>query len=204
MFLCQLVHVLALYVVTLLSVNSINVDTMRSKELRKNLLKWGYNLDDLNKILDKKELRVLAKEFYSQKEIHDKDVEYKEKGVKFSIMCVIIGLIFFFWEPLSSFLLSLRSFFDGYIYQIKERIRLISISIKNHFFIATISLISATIIEVIQPLIQLSIALSWVIPTGSMYRRYLFPMPSFSTSINHILGRKDQASSSSDTMSSIG
>lgn len=179
----------------------IDFDNMRSRELRKHLLKWGHSRDELSKILDRKELRTLAEDFYSQKQKFDDEAAFKAKGVQFSIVCIIIACILVFWEPLLGVLSHFRSSIDGFIYQIKERLRLVSMSISNRFPVAALSLIAATGLEIIQPCIHLSILAGWIIPTGSVWRRFLIPMPNFSVTMNHLLGATKPGSSPSPSQS---
>mmetsp|Transcript_26804 Transcript_26804/g.25668 ORF Transcript_26804/g.25668 Transcript_26804/m.25668 type:complete len:382 (-) Transcript_26804:239-1384(-) len=188
-------------------INSIDLKSMRSRELRKNLLKWGYDKRDLDVILDKSELRSLAETFYREKQQYDDNTAYNAKGVQFSIICIVIAGIVFFSEPLVSGLLSLvsglKSGVDGFTYQIKERFRMISMSVVNRFPLAASTLVLATLIEVILPIIQTSIMASWVIPTGSPFRRYLFPMPNFAITVNDLMGHKEQPRRSQENSSSI-
>ena len=181
---------------------STNFDNMRSRELRKHLLKLGHDRDELSKILDRKELKVLAEEFYNQKKQYDDDAAFRARGVQFSIGCIVVASIFIFWGPISSVLSSFQSWVDGFVYQIKERFRLISMSIVNRFPLAAVCLMLAVLLDVLQPLIQLSILASWIIPTASPLRRFLIPMPNFPITIDHFLGKKEGRSSKAS--SSIG
>lgn len=175
---------------------------MRSRDLRKHLLKLGYDRDELSKVLDRKELKVIAEEFYSQKKQYDDDAAYRARGVQFSVGCIVVASIFIFWEPISSLLSGLKSWFDGFIYQIKERLRLISMSIVNRFPLAAVCLMLAVVLDISVPLIQLSILASWIIPAASPFRRFLIPMPNFPITINHFVGKKDGRSTKAS--SSIG
>ena len=172
-------------------------ENMRSRELRKNLLKWGHSSSELKLILDRKELKRLAIEFHREKRKYDDDATFRAKGVKFSIGCIIIAFILVFWEPINALLSSLRGWVDGFIYQLKERMRLINMSITNRIPIATLSFGLAIVIEVFIPLLQLSICASWIIPVGSPLRKFLLPMPSLSLTMNHFLGGGQQKSPSS-------
>ena len=176
---------------------------MRSRELRKHLLSLGHNRDDLNKIVDRKELKLLAEEFYRQKQKYDSETDYKEKGVKFSIACILIATILFFWDKITAFLASFRPLFDGYVYQIKERLRLVSLSLTNRLHFAAASFILAAALEFILPLLQLSVLAGWVIPNGSPLRRFLIRMPSMPLTLNHFLGSGRRSSKSSDASSRI-
>lgn len=176
---------------------------MRSRELRKNLLKWGYDKRELDMILDRSELRSLAENFYREKQKYDDHTVYNAKGVQFSIVCIVIAGIFFFSEPLLSLLSGLKSGVDGFIYQIRERFRLISMAVFNRLPLAASTLVLATVIEMILPIIQASIMLSWVIPGGSPFRRYLFPMPNFAITVNDLLGHKEQPRRTQENKSSI-
>lgn len=186
----------------LLCTCSINFDNMRSRELRKHLLKLGHDREELSKILDRKELKVLAEEFYNQKRQYDDDAAFRARGVQFSIGCIVVASIFIFWGPISTLFSSFRSSVDGFVYQIKERFRLISMSIVNRFPLAAVCLMLAVFLDVLQPLIQLSILASWIIPTASPFRRFLIPMPNFPITIDHFLGKKEGRSSKPS--SSIG
>ena len=161
---------------------------MRSRELRKHLLKRGHSSDDLKLILDRKELKRLAIEFHREKRKYDDDATFRAKGVKFSIGCIIVAFILVFWEPINALLSSVRGWIDGFIYQLKERMRLINMSITNRIPTATLSFGLATAIEIFMPLLQLSICAGWMIPYGNPLRRFLIPMPSLSLTMNHFLG----------------
>lgn len=182
----------------------VDFKSMRSRELRKHLLSLGHDRDELSKIMDRQELKLLAEEFYRKKQKYDDDAAYKEKGVKFSIACIIIASILFFWEKITAFLSSFRPLFDGYVYQIQERLRLVSVSLTSRLHIAAISFILAAALEFILPILQLSVLAGWVIPSGSPFRRFLISMPSMPITLNHFLGTKKRSSSSSDASARIG
>lgn len=194
---------LIFYVVTTVTGAPIDFDNMRSRELRKHLLKWGHSRDELSKILDRKELRNLAEDFYSQKQKFDDEAAFKAKGVQFSIICIVFASILVFWEPILGVLSHFRSSIDGFIYQIKERLRLVKMSVSNRYPVAALSLIAATALEIIQPCIHLSILAGWIIPTGSVWRRFLIPMPNFSLTMNHLLGATKPGSTSSQSRSKL-
>ena len=195
-----------IFLLTMSYAAAIDFEKMRSRELRKHLLKLGLNRGELAGILDRKELKRLAEEFYTQRKSFDADIVYRAKGVQFSIACIVIASIFIFWGQISAFFAAIysgfKSWFDGFVYQIKERFRLISMGVVNRFPLSCITLLLATLIQIMQPMIQLSVLASWVIPTTSPFRRFLFPMPSFPITINHFLGNKEGRSSKST--SSIG
>ena len=176
---------------------------MRSRELRKHLLSLGHNRDDLSKIVDRKELKLLAEEFYRQKQKYDSETEFKEKGVQFSIACILVATILFFWDKIIAFLASFRPLFDGYVYQIKERLRLVSLSLTNRLHFAAASFVLAAALEFILPLLQLSVLAGWVIPNGSPLRRFLIRMPSMPLTLNHFLGSGRRSSKSSDASTRI-
>ena len=194
---------LILHLVTMVAGVPIDFDNMRSRELRKNLLKWGHSVDELSKILDRKELRTLAEDFYRQKQKFDDENAFRAKGVQVSVFCIIIACIFMFWEPLQGVLSYFRSSVEGFIYQIKERLRLVSMSLSNRFPVAALSLTAATVLEIIEPCIHLSILAGWIIPNGSIWRRFLIPMPNFSLTMNHLLGVAKPGSSPSQSRSSL-
>ena len=178
---------------------AIDFEKMRSRELRKHLLKLGHDREELNKILDRAELKQLAEEFYSSKQKYDDEAAYRAKGVKFSIACIILASIFIFWEPISGVFGGMKETIDGFVYQLKERIRLIRMSLVNRFPLAAISLLLAIFLEILQPMIQISILASWVIPSSSSLRRFLIPMPNFQITVNHFLGQKEGKSTAPTT-----
>jgi hypothetical protein len=194
---------LIFYVLTMITGAPIDFDNMRSRELRKHLLKWGHSRDELSKILDRKELRTLAEDFYSQKQKFDDEAAFKAKGVQVSIICIVIACILVFWEPLLGVLSHFRSSIDGFIYQIKERLQLVKMCISNRYPVAALSLIAATGLEFIQPCIHLSVLAGWIIPTGSVWRRFLIPMPNFSLTMNHLLGDANPGSTPSQSRSRL-
>jgi hypothetical protein len=194
---------LIFYVVTMIVGAPIDFDNMRSRELRKHLLKWGHSRDELSKILDRKELRTLAEDFYSQKQKFDDEAAFKAKGIQVSIVCIVIACILVFWEPLLGVLSHFRSSIDGFIYQIKERLRLVKMSISNRYPVAALSLIAATGLEIIQPCIHLSILAGWIIPAESVWRRFLIPMPNFSLTMNHLLGAANPGSTPTQSRSRL-
>ena len=178
-----------------------NVDTMRARELRKLLVKLGYERNELKKIIDKQELRNLAHDLLAEHAKEESTKKFRAKAWYYSLIAGGLGLAYLMYEPFLIVLGGLKDWFRGQSYQTTLRIKLVRKSIEHRYPLATLALILATMIDIFQPTAQLSIMLSWVIPHGSYLRRFLLPMPNFSITLNHVLGMKNAQSASSSSSS---
>ena len=178
-----------------------DVGTMRARELRKLLVKLGYERNELKKIIDKQELRNLAHDLLAEQAKEEETKQFRAKAWYYSLLAGGLGLAYLMYEPFLILLSGLKDWFRGQSYQTTLRFKLVRKSIEHRYPLATLALIIATMIDIFQPTAQLSIMLSWIIPHGSFLRRFLLPMPNFSLTLNNVLGMQNGNSRTASTSS---
>jgi hypothetical protein len=168
--------------------NTPNIDSMRARDLRKLLYKLGHDRNELKKVIDKTELRKLARESLSEQEVEEAAKEFRSKAWKAAMIAGGLGVIYIMYAPVLAILYGLKDWFRGQSYQTTLRMKLIRKSIEHRYLLATLALILATVIDIMQPTAHFSIMLSWMIPHNSKWRRFLLPMPNFPITLNSVLG----------------
>ena len=182
-----------------------DVDGMRSRELRKLLIKLGYGRKELKQIIDKAELRRLAKELLAEEAADEAAALARSRAWRVAAAVGALGALYLLKEPALVLLYGLQDWFRGQSYQTTLRIKLVRKSIEQRYLLATLALVLATVIDVVMPTLNVSIILSWFIPHGSVFRRFLIPMPNFSITLNTVLGmRQGSASRSGGHSRSVG
>jgi hypothetical protein len=154
----------------------VEVENMRARELRKLLLKLGANPEDLIKIIDRTDLKLLALKIISQQYSQSVNNYYIEQTIKTVLIMLIISIMFLIKEPVGLLLNRIFSSFFEIKYQVKNKTSMIIRCIKHRYILSSLSLILALFLDLLYPAIQISIAASWILPNDSPYHKYRIPM----------------------------
>lgn len=175
-----------------------NLETMRTRDLKSLLLKkLGADADDVKRILDKTELKNLASALISEEITMRGNAVLNERIWKFTLLAIGVSVIFLSRQPV---LALVHGFFD-YLRTVKYRIHsksgLIRLALRSRLFLAMAALIAAALLELVSPLMQVSIMASWVLPAHSPFRRFLMPSISIpitaETVMGAVTGKKENA-----------
>lgn len=151
------------------------IATLRVREIKRQLaLNYGYSNDELNKMIDKREL-INALAFEEHKMHLDNQQIKKRRLWKQGIIVAIVSVVVvMFWPVLHQIWLTLcvnlEVYSDRKKYEISRCLRLRS---KKGCF----GMIVAIILDCIQLWLSVSVLLSWILPSRSKYSQYLFPTP---------------------------
>lgn len=170
----------------------LEIETMRAKQLTKLLtLRLGVAVSQVSKILDRQELKAMALQIVASKQ---REWYLHEGYIVATKLSVVLFMIWFVWK-IRGFLRSLCMGFWSSIselrYLLKSKMGMISICMKNRYVPETIALILAGLLDILSPLIQIRIMLSWILPSTSPIRvclNYFVPMISLPISPKTILG----------------
>jgi len=169
------------------------IGNMRSRELKKMLYKLGVSQEEVKKIVDKRELRDLVINLL-QEEAQQKKVKVMwEQGLRWTLIAIAVGFIVIFREP---FLALMKGFIDYLLavrYQIKVKGDMMAVCYQHSMYFALVSFILACLLDLVGPLMQMSIVASWVLPSQSVFRRFLFPSLSIPVTTDMILGGMGQS-----------
>jgi hypothetical protein len=171
------------------ALNDNELRLLRTKDIKKILLELGIDRNEINKHLDKDELIALVQETI-QKQVSQRDEDLKfHYYTKIAIYSLIIILITLFYKHILAIILSTGQSLWGDYWIFTEKFKLVRQCIKYRILLALLAISTSCIIDVAIPLIHISTLLSWVIPSSSFLRQYLFPTPHFPISPHSILGR---------------
>lgn len=166
----------------------VELFTMRTRDLRQLLLKkLGADQDDIAKIIDKQELRYFAANLIQEEIAHRANGVLNERLWKYTLIAIGISIIFLSRQPLIAIVQGVVEYFKSVKYQISSKFALVRLSIRNRLPIVCISLIIASALELVSPLMQMSVAASWILPSYSPLRRYLFPSLSIPVSADMLM-----------------
>jgi hypothetical protein len=165
-----------------------DIENMRARDLRRFLIKFGFDEKEVSTILDKSELKKLAQEALWSKQHEAETIAFNKKAFYWTIAALGIVLIFILWEPLKEILRFFRTSLSSAVYQIKSKFKLLRVCLENYLFLGALGFALAMIIEIIEPLMQISVIASWILPSGSPFRRFLFPWPNLPLSLDTVVG----------------
>ena len=172
------------------------LDGMRTRELRSLLLKrLGADQEDVARMLDKNDLRSLAVSLIDEELSQRGSAVMTERVWKWTLLALGVGLILVLRLPLLALMQGFAEYLMGVRYQINSKFGLVRLSIKHRLPVVALSLVAAALLELVGPLMQISVVASWVLPSHSSLRRFLFPSLSVPVSADTIMstvtGRSD-------------
>jgi hypothetical protein len=186
------------------------LEGMRARDLRKVLMKLGADPAEVSKILNKVELRDLAAKLIHEEIGEKATAAWTERAFKYTLIALGVGLILISRKPLLALIKGVVDYLRGVRYLIKSKLGLVRLSFRHRLPFVCLALVFTALLELVSPLMQASIVASWLLPSQSPLRRYLFPSLSIPVTANMIMGtlsgtasqsprRKTSSSSSTST-----
>ena len=145
----------------------VDLSTLRARQLQKMLVKLGYDRAEVNKIIDRSELRRLVEELLAEVKNTEQAEVFQKQLTWWTMALLGIASLYIIREPLKAIIRECFNWLRGYHYNLSVRCKLVLLCFENRFPLGTLALITAVILQILQPLVQLSILLSWVIPYNS-------------------------------------
>jgi hypothetical protein len=167
---------------------SVDFYSMRTRDLRRWLLKMGAEESDVSKILDKKELITLALNILKTQEF---EKSYHDNLNKIYYGTIIMGVVIFIYlakDLLISISSSLISFLMQEFFLVQIKFKILKKAIKHARIFAILTLLISILCDLTINCIQYSIILSWVIPRDNFLRFYLVKTFSIPMSPSNLLG----------------
>ena len=148
---------------------------MRTRDIRRIAEKLGAAKDDLERILDKHELRTFTHSLIQEEISHRSSEVLNERVWRYTLIALGVGLIIMSRKPILALTRGFIEYLRSVEYQVMSKYGLIKLSVRHRLPLVCASLVLAAALELVAPLMQMSIVLSWVLPSHSHLRRYLFP-----------------------------
>lgn len=164
------------------------IDDMRARDLRSLLVqKLGVDLNLVNKILDRNELKELVKTILHEKIKQKTNEEYTALAYQVSIVVGILTILYLCRNIIWGLMLSLKDILGESTYKSAKKGKLLIYNLKQKKFIAAASLSISLLIELTIMWIQWTVLLSWVLSPDHVLRRYAPPTLSFPVSANTLV-----------------
>lgn len=156
-----------------------DVDGMRARELRNLLIqKLGYSVESLSKIIDRAELKELVLDALSIG-YRQRQQEYQQKiFIVTTVLAAVVVVVVLFQKQIIKITRKfLRWIAKKLQYQTAQKVKMISFGLKHKLWFAVVLLFLSIGLDSYLQLMQISILLSWFVPTGSFLRDYLIRSP---------------------------
>lgn len=167
---------------------TVAFDTMRTRDLKRYLLKLGAESLEIDKLLLREELIALAIQL-SFTEQMDRYNEYQIRVAYY--LTIFLGVLVFAFaikDIFYTFMTGFLSFFGSEIFQVQLKLKTVGLCIKKGRFLALAGLILSVICDCIINWVQLSILASWVLPNQSFLRKFMINTLSLPMSPHQLLG----------------
>jgi len=164
------------------------LEGMRARDIRKILMKLGADPSEVSKILNKVELRDLAAKLIHEEIGEKATAAWMERAFKYTLIALGVSLILISRKPLLALIKGVVDYLRGVRYLIKSKFSLVRLSFRHRLPFVCLALVFTALLELVSPLMQASIVASWLLPSQSPLRRYLFPSLSIPVTANMIMG----------------
>lgn len=155
------------------------IDNMRARDLRRLLsTKLGVRTEEVAKILDRNELKELAKTILTEQQwdAFKDDVYEAVDSYKYAAITLLLLVMTAF-----TFRRTIFEWFSGFLYITKKKWSFVRLAIENGHYYGAFCFILSMVIECYQPALQMSVLAGWVIPRDSIFR---FRVPTLSVPVN--------------------
>lgn len=180
-----------------ISYNISDIADLRSRDLRKILLKYGVGAGEISRVLDMRELQTWVVRLMEEERLSIISRMWKEKGLK---AAVVVGIVTVLWYS-TPFVLGLGTFiieyFMGIAYQVRQQSEMAGVAYKKGMYIAGIMLTVAVLLDLLQRWMQASTVAGWVLPYESPLRRALFPFLSWSLTADMLVPKDVRSATAS-------
>ena len=161
-----------------------DINTMRARDLQKVLKKLSSMTNtEIDKIIDKQELKTNVLKLLEDKRVIALNKIWKEKAWKYTIMALLVSLLFFSSKPLMSITQAFNEYMIGIVYFFKTQFNMVKTAYKQKKWLAVFYLSIALLLDFLLHWMQASSLLSWVVPYDAPVRAIMFPF-TFSLPIN--------------------
>jgi len=147
----------------------------------------GYGADELARMLDKKDLiAALSKEETTLRQKYRNEQRRKLfwKGLFVALLCVVAIVGWPLWVQLTEVMaVNWEVYYDRKKHEIGQCLEFRSAK-------GTIGVILLGVLDGIRFWLSVTVLLSWVLPSESPYRRYMFPIPSIAIRPGQFMGKK--------------
>lgn len=164
------------------------ISDLRVRDIKRRLARsHGYGADELARMLDKKDLiAALSKEETKLRTKYRKEQQRKLfwRGLFVAIMCVVAIIGWPLWVQLSEVTaVNWQVYYDRKRHEIGQCMEFRSGK-------GAIGVLLLSILDGIRFWLSVTVLLSWVLPSDSPYRRYMFPIPSLPIRPGQFMGDK--------------
>ncbi len=170
-----------------------DIADLRSRDLRKLLIRFGVATGEINRILDKTELQKWVVRLMEEERIDAVNKMWREQSLKLTIIVGILTLFYYYKDAFASLSMYMMEYFKGVSYQIRQQSEMAGIAFRQRMYTAGIMLSAAVILDVLQRWMQMSTAASWILPSDSFARSLLFPYISLPVTADMIVPKDPTA-----------
>jgi len=155
-----------------------DLEEMRARELRNFLIQTlGIERSKVLKILDRKELKELAKNELTKRIILTQRDSFLLNIAKYAGFLGVIFLLVIFRVSIISFLFNVMDFIKGiYGFRFQRKVNMMKICWEHFLFFPGFVLTLGIITEIFDFWIHLSVFLGWILPRTSRLRDFFAPM----------------------------
>ena len=170
------------------TITDAEISELRVRDIKRRLARsHGYGADELARMLDKKDLiAALSKEETTLRQKYRNEQRRKLfwKGLFVALLCVVAIVGWPLWAQLTEVMaVNWEVYYDRKKHEIGQCLEFRSAK-------GTIGVILLGILDGIRFWLSVTVLLSWVLPSESPYRRYMFPIPSFAIRPGQFMGEK--------------
>ena len=164
------------------------ISDLRVRDIKRRLARsHGYAADELASMLDKKDLMAaLSKEETKVRKKHRGQQQRKLfwRGLFVALLCVVAVVGWPLWVQLSEVMaVNWQVYYDRKRHEISQCVEFRSV--KGSFGVLLLG-----VLDGIRFWLSMTVLLSWVLPSESPYRRYMFPIPSLPIRPGQFMGDK--------------
>ena len=161
---------------TVSTLNMLEISDMRVRDIKRRLSRHhGYGADELSRMLDKREL-INALSYEEHKTQQQQEEKTRRILFKRSIIVALLCVLIVICKPL---LIQVYDVISVNIVVYTDKKRYEFSKCRDYSSIkASLGVIAMMTVDLAKLWLSSSVLLSWVLPSNSLYRQYLFPVPS--------------------------
>ena len=169
---------------TLQLCSKANVDSLRARDIRNVLIqKYSYNVNDINSILDKTELKAILNQICTEKMSTINSDIYYNYIVRFFIIVVFLQLLYLLRGLVYGLLVYSVNPIFTFMYQLRLKSKMAKDCIKSNYILALLSLVLSCLIDVAQQLMHIRVIVSWILPSYSFMSIWIKKLTPFVVSM---------------------
>ena len=170
------------------TLSDAEISDLRVRDLKRRLTRsHGYSPNELDRMLDKKELMAVLSKEETKLRTKYRNIQGRKllwKALLIAIMCVVAIVGWPLWVQLSEVTaVNWQVYYDRKRHEISQ-----CLEFRSGKGVVGVMLLA--ILDGLRFWLSLTVLLSWILPSASPYRRYMFPIPSFPIRPGQFMGEK--------------